>query len=43
MMLRGNLVPRMVVFMLPLLHRLRGIMINIIMSFKFLRQRMPLF
>ena len=38
MMLWGNLVPQMVVFRLPMVHCLRGIMIQIIVSF--LKQRM---
>ena len=41
MMLWGNLVPQMVVFRLPMVHCLRGIIIQIIVSF--LKQRMRLF
>ena len=40
-MLWGNLVPQMVVFRLPMMHCLRGIMIQIIVSL--LKQRMRLF
>ena len=41
MTLWENLVPRMVVFRLPMMHCLRGIRIQIIVSF--LKQRMRLF
>ena len=41
MMLWGNLVPRMVVCRPPMVHYLRGVMIQIIVSF--LKQRMRLF